>query len=312
MKFDDLHLHSMTNPMLCGIISPDINEEEANFHLIGVPLDSTSSHRTGARLAPQKLRGILMADSVECTSETGIDLQEHYRIKDWGDLSFSQSRMQETHDIIKKAFQSLLQETPHFIALGGDHAIATPIHHALNESIEEFAIVYFDAHFDAYDELLGEPLSHGSVMRRTLELENFAPEKSVYVGIRDYPSDQKKFLEDHSFEIIYAFEFDETGPLELAARASKSLPRGGDVTHLHFSIDLDVFDTAAAPGVGNPTPGGPTSRMLFSFTRHLIKKSKLDSLAMVEYNPPFDVSEITGYLAIKYLVEMLGARVMPK
>ncbi len=308
MPYDDLYLHSHTNPVLCGIISPDFDAEDANFHLVGVPLDSTSSYRTGAKLGPQKLREIMAADSVECTSEIGVDLGEHYRIKDWGDLIFTQTRITETYDIIKKAFVSLLNECPHFIALGGDHAIATPIHHALNETMSEFSVVYFDAHFDAYDELLGEPLSHGSVMRRTLEFDNFAPEKSAFIGIRDFPNEQKSFLEDHGFEVIYAYEFDEFSLIELASRVSKRLPRQNDRTHVHFSIDLDVFDTSTAPGVSNPTPGGLSARTLFSFTRRLIKSSKLDSLAMVEYNPSFDVSEITGYLAIKYLVEMLGAR----
>ncbi len=309
MPYDDLYLHSHSSPMLCGIISPDVEVEEANFHLIGVPLDSTSSYRSGARLGPQKLRAIMAADSVECTSELGIDLMDHYRIKDWGDLGFTQSRIEETYEIIRKAFTSLLKESPHFIALGGDHAISIPIHHALNETMSEFSVVYFDAHFDAYDDLQGEPLSHGSVMRRTLEFENFAPEKSVFIGIRDFPREQKKFLEDQGFDIVHAHEFAESSLRDLVDRVSRRLPSKNDPkTHVHFSIDLDVFDTSAAPAVSNPTPGGPSSRTLFSFTRLLIEKSKLDSLAIVEYNPAFDVSEITGYLAMKYLVEMLGAR----
>ncbi len=312
MSFDEVFLHTNMNPMLCGIISPTINENEANFHLLGIPLDSTSSYRTGAKLGPDHIRYLLSSDNFECTGELGVELSEHYKIKDWGNLALRQGRVVESYELIRKVMNNLLRSTQNFLVFGGDHGIEIPVHEALDQNTQEFAILYFDAHFDAYQELCGEPLSHGSTLFKTANLENFAPEKSAVIGIRDFPREHKKWAEDIGLKVIYAHEFAENPPSALAQLIISQIKRLKENSHLHVCIDLDVFDPSAAPAVGNPTAGGLTSRQVFSLLSAIGKGMQthpFDSCSITEYNPAYDNANITGFLIIKLVIELLSSRI---
>ncbi|MHA1861331.1 MAG: arginase family protein, partial [Candidatus Ranarchaeia archaeon] len=74
---------------------------------------------------------------------------------------------------------------------------------------------------------------------------------------------------------------------------------------LYVSIDLDVFDPAFAPGVGNPEPFGLWPRKFLSITR-LLSGFRIRAFDIMELNPFYDGSQITAMLCGKIIKELLS------
>ena len=73
---------------------------------------------------------------------------------------------------------------------------------------------------------------------------------------------------------------------------------------VYISIDMDVFDPAFAPGVGNPEPEGLSPTTVFDMIWEL--EPKICGFDVVELCPPFDPSGITSILAAKTLFELIA------
>jgi len=83
----------------------------------------------------------------------------------------------------------------------------------------------------------------------------------------------------------------------------------GDVDTVYVSVDLDVLDATAAPGVSSPTPGGLTSRDLFRLLRVLASDDRLAGIEVVEAAPPLDSDGRTsraGARAVAHALAVAG------
>lgn len=82
--------------------------------------------------------------------------------------------------------------------------------------------------------------------------------------------------------------------------------RFGDLS-VYLSIDIDAFDPAFAPGTGIPDAGGLTSRWVIDLLPALAPLRFLGA-DIVEAAPALDTaSDATSLLALKLIVEILGA-----
>ncbi len=72
----------------------------------------------------------------------------------------------------------------------------------------------------------------------------------------------------------------------------------------YLSFDLDVLDPAFAPGVGNPEPGGLSTRELIELIKSI--DAEVVAFDVVELNPHYDVSNVTAFSAAKIIREVLG------
>ncbi|SVA88840.1 uncharacterized protein METZ01_LOCUS141694, partial [marine metagenome] len=87
----------------------------------------------------------------------------------------------------------------HFpLVLGGEHGILLPIMEAIEghpgvPSLADLTIVQVDAHADLRDELNGERLSHGTVIRRALDT---GVGRVVQIGTRALSREEAAFAED--------------------------------------------------------------------------------------------------------------------
>ena len=73
---------------------------------------------------------------------------------------------------------------------------------------------------------------------------------------------------------------------------------------LYLSIDIDVLDTAFAPGTGHTEPGGLTTRELLYFVHMLKNLKNLKMADIVEINPKKDLNDMTSKIGAKLLVEL--------
>src|SRR5438105_11863402 len=82
--------------------------------------------------------------------------------------------------------------------------------------------------------------------------------------------------------------------------------------HVYISCDIDVLDTAYAPGTGTPEPGGFTTREMFPVVRRLCAEAHVVGFEVVEVAPGLDPAYTTALNANRVVVEALTGLAMRK
>jgi len=103
------------------------------------------------------------------------------------------------------------------------------------------------------------------------------------VGARHFETAtaEAEYLREQGGEIVTAEEVGE----DAVDAADRALDAVADVESVYLSIDLDVLDVTAAPGVSTPTPGGISTRELFRIVRLLASDDRLAGVEIVETAP---------------------------
>ena len=137
--------------------------------IIGVPLDIGTSLRPGTRFGPRGIR----AESV-MTRPYGMYTKaapfDSFQVADVGDVALNTFNLADSIVIIENHYHQLLQHNVKPVTLGGDHTIASPILRAIAAKHGPVAVVHVDAHTDTNDHMFGEPVAHGTIFRRAIEL----------------------------------------------------------------------------------------------------------------------------------------------
>jgi len=259
--------------------------------LLGIPLDVNSSYLRGPSRAPAKIREALSSDASNKWSELGVDVGAAGAVTDAGDLHLNDSREQVGDDFvtIERAISELLKKGERPVSVGGDHSITYPILRAFAKRYPDLTIVHFDAHPDLYDEFEGSRVSHACPFARIME-ERLA-KRLVQIGIRTLNGHQREQAEKFGVEIVQMRELPAYGRLEIHGP-------------VYISFDIDVLDTAFAPGISHREPGGMTTREAIAHL-HAIAGTIVGA-DIVEYNPEQDIAGMTAVVAAKVLKEILG------
>ena len=92
-------------------------------------------------------------------------------------------------------------------------------------------------------------------------------------------------------------------PGEVASDVLSSLE---GIDTVYVSVDVDVLDHTAAPGVSAPTPGGLPSRELFELVRELTATHNLAGFEVVETAPPLCPDGRTATVAARTVAHGLA------
>jgi agmatinase len=269
--------------------------------VVGVPFDSGTSYRPGARFGPAAVRqgSRLLRPWHAALDVAPLTAQQ---VADAGDIACNPFDIKEAVDQIEAAADVLLGDAGHLLAIGGDHTIAYPLLRVTRRKFGPVALVHFDAHLDTWDTYFGAPITHGTPFRRAAEEGLFLDGASLHVGIRG-PVYARRDLEEDAglgFRIVPAMDL-EHGIEGVVARIRE---RVGDAP-LYLSIDIDVLDPAHAPGTGTPEAGGLTSRELLGILRGLAG-TNLVGADVVEVAPAYDHAEMTTVAAAHVAFELLA------
>jgi agmatinase len=294
-------------PRYAGIATfallPRIEEVlHADIAVVGIPFDSGTSFRPGARFGPSHIR------------ENSRQLHPYHQVHDAfpfrdlqvvdaGDFRAAPYGIDDAVTAIHEQAQQLTGEGTRLVALGGDHTVALPLLRAAAEVHGPLAIVHFDAHLDTWDVLHGASVWHGSPFRRAAEEGLLDLDHCQHVGVRGGIYDPSELADDAraGFAIIGSEEFQERSIDEIAAQIRERL--GG--SPVYVSVDIDVLDPAHAPGTGTPEVAGITTREMFGVLR-LLRGLPIVGADVVEVAPAYDHAGITGLAAAHTAWELIA------
>ncbi|MEM1995364.1 MAG: agmatinase [Nitrososphaerales archaeon] len=282
MSYRDLWLSPAPN------VSNIIEGQSPKVSIFGVPFDATSTYRSGSRFAPNAIRDAFLNVEVYFR-DLDVDL-EKVCIEDLGNLKQTSS-VQNMVVAVQRVTEELRQMSKVPAIIGGEHTLT----YASYSAIRGASLVVFDAHLDLRDEFADLRLSHATYLRRLLEEDDSID--AVVIGARAASKEEWEFAEQRKVKIIPPQDLS----LEEYVRKVKSSISQRSV---YVSVDLDVVDPAFAPGVGNPEPGGLTSRELLAVLTALRGCSIL-GFDVVELDPLTDTGS-SAALAAKVLALLIA------
>jgi agmatinase len=253
--------------------------------VVGVPFDTATSYRAGARFGPEGIRaGSTLLRPYH--PPLSVDVFAGQSVVDWGDLDVTPGNAERTMGQIAAGLEPLVGAGATPIVLGGDHSVVLGELRAHAARHGPLALVLLDAHADVWDQYYGEKLFHGTTFRRAVEEELLQPERSLLAGMRGpvYGESDLAAPGELGFEVIPCDELRALNPAEYGARVRDKV---GDAPAF-LSFDVDVLDPAFAPATGTPEVAGLLPHEAFALLRSLADGPRFVGFDLVEVSPPYD------------------------
>lgn len=294
------------------------------YDFIGMPINLGCDH-TGVELAPKYVRDNLK------------DLFEIGYIRDLGDIPCANKddillEKFSTHQNIKffhpilKASELLSIQVKNSISnnripiiCGGDHvsAFGSIAGVALNKGINNYAVIYIDAHGDFNTEIESPSGNmHGMHISFLMGLgESKAvhffessplldPKNIYFIGSRALDEGEIITSEKHDMHIITSIEAENMDVKKYIATIIEDI-KSKNIEHIHISLDIDAIDPKYAPGTGVPEKNGMTPQTIVVILNELKKSGLCKSIDFVEFNPCLDRDNLTANIYYKLIKTFL-------
>jgi len=261
----------------------------------GVPLDTATTNRPGARFGPRAIRAGSTMISWMRPYGTAVDPFDKLAVVDYGDCFFDFGRPDTVPAAIEAHATRIISQGPALLTLGGDHFIAWPLLKAhANKFGKPLSLLHFDAHSDTWPDEEGR-VDHGTMFWHAAKEGLIDPARSVQIGLRTTNDDSL------GFNILDGPFVQRNGIDAVVARTREVL---GD-RPVYLSFDIDCLDPSYAPGTGTPVCGGLTSFQAIQVLRGLAGIN-LIGMDLVEVAPAYDVGEITALAGATLAMEMIN------
>lgn len=299
----------------CDIDNPK-SYEGADVVILGAPIDSGTTYRSGTKMGPQAIRGTdyLSHGSERPHLNMRVDGLNDIKVFDAGDVLMPPNDLADSLNRLEKATEKLAKAGVIPLILGGDHSIASAdvkgIANVLGHG--KVSMIHFDAHADTGSDQWGSLVGHGVPMRRLIESGAVRGDKFLQLGLRGYWPDNEtlNWMRDQKMRSYEMTEIHHRGMSAVLNESFATLTDGCDGVFL--SVDIDVVDPGMAPGTGTPEPGGMTSRDLIEAVRRICTELPIVGVDIVEVSPAYDHAEITSLLANRIVLEALSSIALRK
>ncbi|MCI0518423.1 MAG: agmatinase [Woeseiaceae bacterium] len=267
----------------------------ADLVVTGVPLDTATTNRPGARFGPRAIRAASCITTWAQPYGLEFDPFDRLAVIDYGDCFLEFGRPQNVPSQIEEHAWKIISNGPGLLSLGGDHFVAYPLlkAHARKHGAP-LSLLHFDAHSDTWADEDGR-IDHGTMFFHAVKEGLVDPATSVQIGLRTHNADTL------GFNILDAGWVHENGAAAVIRETRKIL---GDRL-VYLSFDIDCLDPSFAPGTGTPVCGGLSSHQAMTILRGLAG-IRLVGMDMVEVAPAYDVGEITALAASQLAMEMIA------
>ncbi len=216
--------------------------EEAEYAVVGAPLDVSTTFRPGTRFGPDRVRRFARPfDSYDRrTDQQFSDLVvDAGDVTAWDDtaeyLRFLEGTLSDHHDAGR---------TP--LLVGGEHTVTVAGVRAADPDV----YVSLDAHLDLYESYAGNELSHATVTTHALK----TADRAIVLGARTGSEDEWDRTTEADVTVVSPEEVSEWSP-------------SFSDEDVYLSVDIDAADPGFAPGTGTPAPFGLTPRELRDVVR---------------------------------------------
>ena len=284
---------------------------DADVVIVGAPIDSGTSHRSGAKFGPQAIRGgdYLPHDGARPHLALRIDALNTMKVVDAGDLDMPGRDLVKSLETLADATEKISRAGAIPLILGGDHSVSSAdvAGIARHRGLGKISMIHFDAHADTACDENGALVGHGTPMRRLIESGAVRGDRFLQLGLRGYWPGPKTldWMRDQGMRSYEMTEIHHRGLNTVLDESFEILMDGCDGVFL--SVDIDVVDPGMAPGTGTPEPGGMTSRELLESVRRICLELPVVGMDVVEVAPAFDNADITAILANRVVLEALSA-----
>ncbi len=231
--------------MLPGAVA---NRSEADYAVVGAPLDASTTFQPGTRFGPRRLRHVAesFADYDHHTGQHFTDLA----VFDHGDIAPTDD-VAEYLTFLRGTLSEFVDDDILPLLVGGEHTVSVAGVRALDPD----TFVTLDAHLDLRDSYAGNDLSHATVTRHALDVADHA----VVLGARA------------GCEAEYErADADEVTVVPPDAVPSWEPELSGEV---YLSVDIDAADPAFAPGTGTKEPFGLDPATMHDVVRSVAPQS---------------------------------------
>ncbi|WP_049968848.1 formimidoylglutamase [Haloferax prahovense] len=268
------------------VVRPTEIEDAGDFRaaLVGEPYDGAVIGRRGAREGPAAIRRALAGVKTHHFDEgpvAGVADLGDLPVEAYNDADDPENHVADVQAIVADEAAAVYERGALPVFLGGDNSLTVGNVTPLLGGDDSVGVVSFDAHLDCREPADG-PTS-GTPYR---QLFDAGLDRLAVVGARHFETSTAyaDFLRESGGTILTADEVGR-GPVETADFALDALAA---CDRVFVSLDVDVLDQTAAPGASAPTPGGVTTRELFSMLRRVAADPRVVGFEVVECAPPLD------------------------
>ncbi|MBU0520125.1 agmatinase [bacterium] len=263
-------------------------QKQGDWEIIGLPFDNASSYRGGARFGPSQIR--LASDSIESYSPYADRDLDDLHLCDCGDLDIVSLSSADAVESIAAYYMQQSLAKKKLIGMGGDHTASIGAVKGLCDAGLRPVVLHLDAHMDLRDSYLDDPNSHASAAKRILDM--VGPDHLYQWGMRSGERKEFEFAKE-----LGTYAGRDPDALSVLCNKLQGEP-------IYITLDLDIFDPAELPGVGNPEPGG----LRFIEFLHLLKglpELNIVGFDVVELSPTLDVSGRSSVIAAEIIRELI-------
>jgi len=250
----------------------DADRADADYALVGAPLDVSTTFQPGARFGPERIRKFAATfDDYDRRTDALFSersVHDHGDVRAWDDAADYLAYLAGT-------LTDLVRDGAVPLTMGGEHTVTAAGVHAVDPDV----LVVLDAHLDLRDAYDGNPLNHACVLRRALDgMPASAPlswgsaaDDLVVLGARTGSPAEYERAEASDVTVVPPDAVsDWTPPADLADRS------------VYLSVDVDGADPGFVPGTGTMEPFGLFPREMRDVVRTVAPHC--DGFDVVEVN----------------------------
>jgi arginase len=282
----------------------------ARVDVIGVPMDLGSGRR-GVDMGPSAVRYAGLNAAIRALGVATVDHGNvPVHVVETASIDEANAKylpiIAEACELLAQSVENSVRGGGFPLVLGGDHSIAIGTLAGLTRARGRApGVIWVDAHGDINTPLTSPSGNvHGMPLHFALAAGSVAPERLVFIGLRDVDEGEKRTIRELGVRAFTMSDVDRLGMAQVIARAL-AIAAGGPGS-LHVSFDMDGIDPSEAPGVGTPVRGGISYREAHLLMEAVAASGALGSLEITEINPILDRGNRTAILAVELVRSALG------
>lgn len=234
------------------------DREDADYAVVGAPLDVSTTFQPGTRFGPDRVRRFAQSydDYDRRTDRSFSDCGVHDAgdVRAWDDAT-------DYLNYLGGSLADFVREDVTPLLLGGEHTVTVAGVRATNPDV----LVVLDAHLDLRDSYDGNPWSHAAVVRRALDGDpegnplsavKGTADRAVLLGARTGSEAEWERAQRNDVTVVAPENVADWEPDVASENA-------------YLSVDIDGADPAVAPGTGTMEPFGLSSREMRDAVRRV-------------------------------------------